>query len=197
MWSSSAKWPVSIMRSASSSTRKRRFSICAASSSSCVPCVSHNLDTAREAHPAGTDLLYDVPETTGRRDKDIDAAREDALLLLGGHASDYSRDAHEGRVLRLALGIDALCCRFCLPLPLLACLTLRRYIVVASFRSLSDINGVEAFIEVRGHLQRELTRRRENQRTNGPSRPGTRERVGVRLREEVVQDRQAVCQRLS
>ena len=100
-------------------------------------------------------------------------------------------------MLRLALGVDTLCRRLRLTLALLACFWLRRHIAVAAFRSLSDINGVEALVEVRGDLQRELTRRRKYQRADGPSRSGTRDRAGVRLREEVVQDRQAVCQRLS
>jgi len=42
-------------------------------------------------------LLYDVPQSSGRRDKDVDASGNYAPLLLRGHASDDGGDAHERR----------------------------------------------------------------------------------------------------
>jgi hypothetical protein len=90
MFSSSAKWPFSIIRSASSIHKNRIARTLAESSSSCASAM------AQFVRVYSTYRLHQIPQTTGGSDEYITSPLHDPLLFLRTQTTDNTSNTDPG-----------------------------------------------------------------------------------------------------
>jgi hypothetical protein len=125
MFSSSAKWPFSIIRSASSMIKKRKRRI---------PVASFSSWSSASAGVGGTHRFDQIPQSSGGRYENVAPSLDYSFLLLRTETSDHAADADPRRTGRLAVQ-----------------------------RMLDD------FVQMVDHLQRQFSRRAQDESCQGSS----------------------------